>query len=121
MPKRTRRRHSSEQKAALLKRRHLERVPVSELCNKNKLQPSLFYDWQRQLFANAATVFDGAKQGSVSREQELEARIAALEAKLAARIQLCPRRVIAKRIARSNAADRTSKPPTGALGAKPGR
>jgi transposase-like protein len=83
MPKRTRRRHSSEQKAALLKRHHLEKVPVSELCNENKLQPSLFYDWQRQLFANAATVFDGAKQGSARREHELEARISALEAKLA--------------------------------------
>lgn len=83
MSKRTRRRHSSEQKAALLKRHHLDKVPVSEVCNETKVQPSLFYDWQRQLFANAAVVFDAPKSGVSSREKELEARVAQLEAKLA--------------------------------------
>src|SRR5262245_29147745 len=83
MSKRTRRRHSSEQKAALLKRHHLDKVPISELCNENKLQPSLFYDWQRQLFANAGAVFEGPKPGASSREKELEERIAQLEQKLA--------------------------------------
>ena len=51
MSKRTRRNHSSEQKAAMLKRHHLEKVPVSDLCDENTLQPSVFYGWQRQLFA----------------------------------------------------------------------
>jgi transposase len=84
MSKRTRRSHSSEQKAALLKRHHLEKVAVSDVCDENKLQPSVFYGWQRQLFANAATVFDGAaKTRGSSREKELEARVAQLEAKLA--------------------------------------
>ncbi|WP_437935628.1 transposase [Sorangium sp. So ce341] len=54
MPKRTRRQHSSEQKAALLKSHHLEKVPVSDLCDEQKFQPSLFYTWQRQLFEHAA-------------------------------------------------------------------
>lgn len=83
MPKRTRRRHSSEHKAELLKRHHLEKIPISELCNEVKLQPSMFYEWQRQLFANAAQVFEGPKGGGASREQELLAKIAQLEAKLA--------------------------------------
>jgi transposase-like protein len=83
MSKRTRRNHSSEQKAALLKRHHIEKVPVSDLCDENKLQPSVFYGWQRQLFANAAAVFGAPKKAVASREQELEARIAQLEAKLA--------------------------------------
>ena len=83
MPKRTRRRHSSEQKAALLKRHHLDKIPISDLCNENKLQPSLFYDWQRQLFANAGAVFDSTKQSASTREKELEARVAQLEQKLA--------------------------------------
>ncbi len=55
MSKRTRRNHSSEQKAAVLKRHHLEKVPVSDLCDENKLQPSVFYGWQRQFFANEST------------------------------------------------------------------
>jgi transposase len=83
MPKRTRRNHTSEQKAALLKRHHLEKVPVSSICDDSKLQPSLFYTWQRQLFENASVVFEGPpKDGASARERELEARVAQLEAKL---------------------------------------
>jgi transposase-like protein len=83
MSKRQRRNHGSEQKAALLKRHHLDKVPVSDLCDENKLQPSVFYGWQRQLFANASSVFDGVRQGASTREKELEAKVAQLEAKLA--------------------------------------
>lgn len=83
MSKRQRRNHTSQQKAALLKRHHVEKVPVSTVCDENKLQPSVFYTWQRQLFENASAVFDGGKQGASSREKELEARVAQLEAKLA--------------------------------------
>jgi transposase-like protein len=83
VPKRTRRHHSSEQKAALLKRHHLEKVPVSDLCDQHKLQPSLFYTWQRQLFEHAAAALETPKHGASSREQQLEAKIAQLEAKLA--------------------------------------
>lgn len=83
MSTRTRRHHSNEQKAALLKKHHIEKVPVSNLCNENELQPSVFYAWQRQLFENATLVFEGVKQGTTSREKELEARIAQLEQKLA--------------------------------------
>lgn len=86
MPKRTRRNHTSEQKATLLKRHHLEKIPVSNLCDEHKLQPSVFYTWQRQLFENAAAVFDGSKKettGPSTREQALEGRIAQLETKLA--------------------------------------
>ncbi len=83
MPKRTRRHHTSEQKAALLKSHHLDKVPVSDVCDANQLQPSVFYHWQRHLFANAAAVFASPKSGGSSREKELEARVAQLEAKLA--------------------------------------
>lgn len=85
MSKRTRRNHSNQQKAELLKRHHVEKEPISDLCNEQKLQPSLFYTWQRQLFENAAIVFElgKPKKGATTREQELEARIAQLEAKLA--------------------------------------
>lgn len=80
--KRPRRSHSADQKAAILKRHHVEKVPVSDLCDEAKLQPSLFYYWQRQLFENAPSVFEAPK-GKPSRERDLEARIAQLEAKLA--------------------------------------
>src|SRR5262250_2013946 len=82
MSKRSRRNHSSEQKAALLKRHHLEKVPVSDLCDEHKLQPSVFYTWQRQLFENAPAVFNLARNGVSSREAELEEQVAQLEARL---------------------------------------
>ena len=82
MSKRTRRHHTAEQKATVLKRHLVDKVPVSDLCDENGLQPSPFYTWQRQLFENAGAVFDGSRRAP-SREQELEAKIAHLEAKLA--------------------------------------
>ena len=80
--KRPRRKHSADQKAAILKRHHVEKVPVSDVCDAAKLQPSVFYEWQRVLFENAPVVFE-TRKGKPSREQELEARIADLEARVA--------------------------------------
>jgi hypothetical protein len=40
MSKRIRRRHSPEQKAALLKRQLVEKKPVSQVCNEAGIQPS---------------------------------------------------------------------------------
>jgi transposase len=81
MSKQPRRHRSPEQKAALLKRHLVDKIPVSQLCNENDLQPSVFYDWLRQLLERAPAAF--AAPGSSSRERQLEEKIAALEAKLA--------------------------------------
>ena len=45
--KRTRRQFTAEQKAAILRRHLMDKVPVSDLCAEYKLQPSVFYGWQR--------------------------------------------------------------------------
>ena len=82
MSKRTRRRHTTEQKASLLKRHFVDKIPVSQICEENQLQPSVFYHWQRQLLENAAAALDGPKRPA-SREKEHEERVAQLEAKLA--------------------------------------
>ena len=85
MSKRTRRRHTAEQKAEALRRHHLQKQEVSAICEDLQLNPSLFYTWQRSLFANAPTALDApnAANGKTSREKELEKKIAALEARLA--------------------------------------
>jgi transposase len=85
MTKRSRRRHTAEQKAEALKRHHLQKQEVSTICEDLKLNPSVFYTWQRTLFANAPTALDApaAPGGKTARERELEKRLAALEAKLA--------------------------------------
>ena len=81
--KRSRRHHSPEQKAAILRRHLVDKVPVSDLCDEYKLQPSLFYTWKRQLMENLpAAVESLGGRKKPSREAELERRIAVLEAKL---------------------------------------
>ena len=80
--RRERRQHTPEQKAALLKRHVVDKVPVSQICNEAQIQPSVFYKWQRDLLEAAAKVFAGSGRSAPRREQELEAKVAALEARL---------------------------------------
>ena len=75
-----RRRHTAEQKAELLRQHVAEKKPVSEVCNEAAIQPSLFYTWQRELLAGAHTVFSTRR--APSRENELEAKISRLEARV---------------------------------------
>lgn len=82
--KRTRRHFTTEQKVALLKRHLVDKVPVSDLCNEAELQPSVFYEWQRQLFENLAGAFTTpASEGPSKREKALVTKTQELEAKLA--------------------------------------
>jgi transposase len=82
--KRSRRHFTTEQKVDLLKRHLVDKVPVSDLCDKEELQPSVFYQWQRQLFENLAGAFTTpASEGPSKREKELVAQTKELEAKLA--------------------------------------
>lgn len=80
------RRHMSPQKKAELIRAHLvEKKAISDICDENDLQPSVFYGWLRQLMANAELALANGKQRKKEdgREQQLEAKIEQLEAKLA--------------------------------------
>lgn len=44
----SRRRFTTEQKVSILRRHLVDKVPVSDLCDEYRIQPSLFYVWQRQ-------------------------------------------------------------------------
>lgn len=85
MSKKTRRKFTADQKAAVVRRHLVDKVPVSNLCDEYGIQPSMFYNWQKVLVDNAARAFDTgpADRERPSREAELEERIAQLEAKLA--------------------------------------
>lgn len=82
--KRRRRRHfSPEDKAAILRRHLADKVSVSDLCDEYDLQPSVLYQWQRQLLDNAARALEARRGGTTDRrEAQLEAKIQTLEAKL---------------------------------------
>jgi transposase len=82
LSKRQRRHFTAEQKADILRRHLVDKVPVSDICNELKLQPTVFYDWLRILMAQAAKALESPTRGP-SPEKKLEARIAELEEKLA--------------------------------------
>jgi transposase-like protein len=63
----------------------VDRVPVSDLCDAYKIQPTLFYLWQRQAFEHLdAALQDGRTvRGQQQTGAAERARAEALEAKLA--------------------------------------
>jgi transposase-like protein len=81
MSRRPRRTFNPDQKAAALRRHHIDKVPVSQLCEELDLQPSVFYTWQRQLFENAPVALQGSPTETPSKA--LEAKIDALEKQVA--------------------------------------
>ena len=55
--KKQRKHYTPEEKVAILRRRLLEQVPISELCDKQGLRPTVFYRWQQESFENGAAAF----------------------------------------------------------------
>jgi transposase len=75
-----RRNYSSKEKVMILKQHLLEQIPVSDLCDKYGLHPTVFYRWQKEFFEKSAGVFDNHRDSSATR---LERKVAELEEKLA--------------------------------------
>ena len=50
---RSRRTFTAQEKAAVVKRYLVDKIPVSDLCDELGLQPTQIYQWQKQLFDNA--------------------------------------------------------------------
>lgn len=82
--KRSRRKYTTEQRVAILREHLVDKVPVSEVCTKHDLPPSVFYQWQRQVHENLAGALTPPTlaNGPSKREKELAAEVARLKAKL---------------------------------------
>ena len=76
---RQRKHFTPEEKGTILRRHLVEKVPVSTVCEEAGIQPSLFYQWQKQFFENGAAAFQGSAR---ARHDQSQDRIAALQAKL---------------------------------------
>ena len=79
--KQTRRHFTPQEKATIVKRHLLEGVPVSNLCDEFDLNPTLFYQWQRQLFEHAHLAFENGRK-SKALDDAKDQKIERLEAKL---------------------------------------
>ena len=84
MSKPKRRRYTPEQKAAVLRRHLADKVPVSDLCDELKLQPSVFYTWQKQMLENLSAAMEDGRQTRRADTTELaqKKKVEALESKL---------------------------------------
>jgi transposase len=81
MSNKARRYYSPAEKMAILRKHLIERVPVSEICEQYKIGPTVFYQWQKQLFENGSEVFSNGKKEK-AKPNDQEQRIAQLEQKL---------------------------------------
>lgn len=83
--KQQRRHYSPEQKAAIVRRHLSDKVPVSDLCDEYRIQPSVFYGWQKVVLDSMALAFERqADPGKPKlRERDLERKVSELEARLA--------------------------------------
>ena len=58
MPKKTRKRPSAQEKAAILRLHLLERTPVSDLCDQYDIHPTMFYAGRRSPCEDAADALE---------------------------------------------------------------
>lgn len=76
-----RKNYSPQEKVAILRRHLIEKEPISDICEKHHLQPSVFQRWLREFFENGAAAFEGQRD-SRKHQNKQERRIAKLEEKL---------------------------------------
>jgi transposase len=77
--KQKRKQYTSEEKVVILRKHLVEKVAVSEVCDRYGLQPTLFYRWQKTFFENGAQAF---QKGGDRQTSQLKGRITELEEKL---------------------------------------
>ncbi len=75
-----RRNFTPAEKVAILRRHLIEHVAISDLCDAHQIQPTQFYNWQKQFFENGTAAFERKND---SHESAHERTIAALRDKLA--------------------------------------
>jgi transposase-like protein len=80
MSRKPRKPYTPQEKVAILREHLVEGNPVSEVCQRHQLQPTVFYGWQRTFFENGAAAFERKNKRA---EEAKDRQIAALQEKLA--------------------------------------
>ena len=71
--KRQRKHWTAQEKAAIVREHLIDKAPVSELCDRHGLHPTLFHRWRKELFENAAAAFE--QDGKPAGEKALERKV----------------------------------------------
>ena len=81
--KKQRRKFSAQQKVKILRQHLVEKVPISEVCDRNGIGPTQFYQWQKVFFENGTAAFEKAANGRKdSQAKKLENKISHMQTKL---------------------------------------
>jgi transposase-like protein len=75
----TRKHFTPQEKVSVLRSHLLDKLPISELCDKHGIHPTVFYRWQKEFFENGAAAFERRDGREQQRQQQ---RIEELEGKL---------------------------------------
>ena len=92
--KKQRKHYTPQEKVAILRRHLLEQAPVSELCDKQGLQPTVFYRWQKEFFDNGAAALEQKARPNHSAGRE---RIDYLEKKIQTKDEVLAEHVALKK------------------------
>jgi transposase-like protein len=80
--KKERHNYTPQEKVTILRKHLIEKQPVSEICDKHNLQPTVFQRWMKEFFENGAAAFDREPKGSKKHQDKQQRRIEKLEEKL---------------------------------------
>ena len=79
-----RKHYSPEEKVKIIRLHLIEKEPISDICERYRLNPTIFYRWQKEFFENGSAAFlvtrKGAKDGHT---RKLENQVSHLKSKLA--------------------------------------
>lgn len=81
MASRSRKVYQPSEKVAIVRRHLIDGVPVSDLCDEHGIQPTQYYNWQKQLFENGEVAF-ARKRNNRQEQNRYEKKIASLEGKI---------------------------------------
>ena len=81
MSKKKHRQYTPDEKVALLRQHLLEGKTISEVCEANQLQPSVYYRWQKQFFEQGTAAFHSANSEK-TQVSKLKQQVATLKGKL---------------------------------------
>ena len=73
---------TTDQKATILKRYLVDKVPMSDLCDEYGIKPDQIYAWQKILFDNLEAAFHPVAKRAASELSAQEEEVARLRAKL---------------------------------------
>ena len=79
--KRQKKHYKSAEKVTIIREHLVEKVPVSDICDKYGIHPSVYYRWQKQFFEGGEKAFTPTNEARAVKQ--LKQEVAQLETRLA--------------------------------------